>query len=96
MKEKPVIIIDFDTAIYKNNKGRFYRTKNDTSEIPKVNKKLKLLFDSLKQNFKVVLCSKKNMHTAVRWIEKNKLHKHCLYMLRCDKKLRHTFFINKF
>ena len=47
MKEKPVIIIDFDTAIYKNNKGRFYRTKNDTSEIPKVNKKLKLLFLSL-------------------------------------------------
>lgn len=91
--KKPLIIIDFDKAIYKDGRGfkdiNFYKL-----ETPRIKEKSLYFLDTLKNRYDINLLSKKHFLEAACWTIRNKLDKNCIKSL-IAKKTHCTYFFEK-
>lgn len=92
---KPVIIIDFDKAIFSGEQDYILSSKPDKTNTPRIQNKVKLLLFSLKKDFKLILYTDNRSTEALQWVVRNNLHKDCIFALT-RKKTRCSFYIESF
>lgn len=92
--KKPVIIIDFDKAIFNNGKGFPISYNSNINTIPLIKEKLRILFHSLRKRFKIILYTRNHLYEALLWVIRNKLDKDCIHSVT-RRKSRHTFYFEK-
>lgn len=92
-RQRPLIIIDFDKAIYRDGYG--FKQINFYKQItPRIHKRMLYLLDTVKNRYDICLFSKNYFLEAICWTIRNQLDKDCIKSV-ISRKCRCTYFLEK-